>query len=376
MFSLTRRWRAPIHVIPLNYLLIPPFLLAVATIIALFAHSDVNVAMLWSQCHAHARVPALSRIPVVGTPLCGLASFFHAALDSLRTTALMAVVLAYVGALCTVCTLESARPCNSPNGIVRNPTPVWLLFNLLGGGAVWQLLIVPAFLIRTKGVFVSASGASSGNALEANAPNDLKLTKSNDYGRRVLDVETVAIPVALALGYYLPSTLMLTLNSYATIVIWLFFPLYVSAIRTSLRWALTKLRKSESKTVYPESSTTASALLYAIPIISSVLAHILVIYNSTLKDDRTEMTRSTIKFIEVDFIFIAFTVLYWVFVEIGWEVPIVMIGFSIAGGPGAGIVLGWLFREKLFAEDLGKDEESTETNDGAESVDEQTPLLQ
>ena len=34
--------------------------------------------------------------------------------------------------------------------VVAHPTPSWLLFNLLGGALVWQLLIVPAQIQRLR----------------------------------------------------------------------------------------------------------------------------------------------------------------------------------------------------------------------------------
>ncbi|KAH7318140.1 hypothetical protein B0I35DRAFT_409076 [Stachybotrys elegans] len=373
-----RRWRAPVHAVTLPYLMVLPVVLALVTIVALFFHSDVNVAMMWSQCHSHARIPQLSRIPIIGTPLCGLTSFFHAALDSHRTTALMAVILAYVGALSTVCTLESARPCNAPSRLIRNPTPAWLLFNLVGGAAVWQLIIVPAFLLRAKHHMVAdpqlptANSAATATA-SGTHPADHHDAHYQVRDRSIPDAEAIAIPVAVTLGYFLPSILMLAFNSYVTILLWLFFPLYVSAIRHIICYAIGKLRTSEPRTVHPEDTPPTLAFFYATPVLLSVLAHVFVIWNLTTPDDRAEMTRSTIKFIEIDFLFIAATVLYWVLVEVGWEVPLIMLGSSIAVGPGAGICLGWLLREKAMLNEL---EPEPITGHVPHRSDEQTPLLQ
>ncbi len=86
------------------------------------------------------------------------------------------------------------------------------------------------------------------------------------------------------------------------------------------------------------------------------------------------MTRATIKFIEIDFAFIAATALYWLFVEAGWRVALIMVVISVILGPGAGVCAGWIFREKHFgfiseaAPEGAFDEDAT-------VVGEETPLL-
>ncbi|KAL7954373.1 hypothetical protein V8C34DRAFT_294475 [Trichoderma compactum] len=306
-------WLAPpIQFASFKSLLVIPIILSVGTFVALFAHSDVDIALLWSQCHSRARIPGLSHIPLIGTPSCFLVSFFQCALDSLRSKAVMAVILSYVGALATVCTVESARRCNRPNSLIAKPTLWWLLFNLLGGAMVWQLVIVPAFLHRAKAL-VLAEKQSQGTGGEDSTVAAAEVEDIGEEGRTLPDSEAVAIPIAVAAGYFLPSILMLVFNSPATITVWLFFPLYV----------------------------------YALPIVLSIAAHAFVIWNLAQGDDRKKMTKLTVSFIEIDFQFIAWTVLYWVFVEAGWRVPLSMIAISVIAGPGTGTVLGWLYRERL-----------------------------
>ncbi|KYK60809.1 hypothetical protein DCS_01947 [Drechmeria coniospora] len=367
MASLDRFLVPPAHHLPLlPHLCVVPALLAVATAVALFVHSDVNAALLWSQCHARARLPLLTgSIPVVGTPLCFLLSFFKEALDSSRSRAVMGVVLAYVGALLTVSTLEAARRCHRRAiAVIRRPTGWWLLFNLIGGAFVWQLVVVPAFMHRAKAWFAIA-GAED-------ADDDADLT--------VPDAEAVAIPVAVALGFYLPAALMLAFHSPATIGVWLFFPVYVSVIRHALRWSLERSGRferaaeaSEPATVRVESRHGRAAAVYGLPILCAVVAHVFALVNLTTGgDDRKEMTRSTITFLEVDTQFVALTVLYWVFVEVGWRAPLAMVCAGVVLGPGAGLCLGWLYREKLLQAALdGRDGEGVED----EAADERTRLL-
>ncbi|EHK25924.1 uncharacterized protein TRIVIDRAFT_176263 [Trichoderma virens Gv29-8] len=345
-FSSSKWLAPPIQTASFKSLLVIPILLSIATFAALFTHSDVDIALLWSQCHSRARIPGLSHIPLIGTPSCFLVSFFQCALDSLRSKAVMGVILAYVGALATVCTVESARRCNRSNTLIAKPTLWWLLFNLLGGAMVWQLVIVPAFLHRAKAL-VLAEEQSRGTGHEdstvaAAAPED-----ASEEGRTLPDSEAVAIPIAVAAGYFLPSILMLVFNSPATITVWLFFPLYVSLVRQGVRYIVERIRRVSPTSIHHESHWQCVALVYALPIVLSVAAHIFVLWNLAQGDDRKKMTKLTVSFIEIDIQFIAWTVLYWVFVEAGWRVPLSMIATSILAGPGAGTIFGWLYRERL-----------------------------
>ncbi|KAL7893846.1 hypothetical protein HDV63DRAFT_102996 [Trichoderma sp. SZMC 28014] len=361
----------PIQTAPFKYLLVVPIVLSIATFAALFASSDVDIALLWSQCNAHARIPGLSRIPLLGTPACFLVSFFHSALDSLRSRAVMAVILAYVGALVTVCTVESARRCNRPNALIARPTLWWLVFNLLGGAMVWQLVIVPAFLHRAKALVTASSNANESES-EAEGEAESDAVNAKQQGRTLPDAEAVAIPIAVAVGYYLPSILMLAYNSPVTIAVWLFFPAYVSLVRQAVRLVIQRIRRVGPTDIHHESHWQSVALVYTLPVVLSVAAHVFVLWNLAQRDDRKELTKLTVSFIEIDFQFIAWTVLYWVFVEAGWQVPLSMIAISILAGPGAGTCLGWLHRERVLRNGFAG---LFESDDDERGVGEEAPLL-
>lgn len=370
------RWllAPPIQTAPFKALVAIPIVLSIATFASLFATSDVDIALLWSQCNAHARIPGLSRVPVLGTPACFLVSFFHSALDSLRSRAVMAVILAYVGALATVCTVESARRCNRPNALIARPTPWWLVFNLLGGAVVWQLVIVPAFLHRAKTlVLAKQQAARDGNENEVENENEMLHA---EQGRTLPDSEAVAIPIAVAVGFYLPSALMLAYNSPVTIGVWLFFPAYVSLVRQGVRFAVQSIRRAGPTDIHHESHWHSVALVYSLPVVLSVAAHLFVLWSLAQRDDRKELTKLAVSFIEIDFQFIAWTVLYWVFVEAGWRVPLSMIAISILAGPGAGTCLGWLHRERVLKKGFAKlFDEAEASGDDERRVVEAEPLL-
>lgn len=108
----TRRRPHPVEHFSLVPLMLPLLLLAAATAFVLFLSSDANVNSLFTKCFPPEHVPPMAQVPVVGPPMCCLVSFFHAALDSRRSSFIMNEILFYVGALLTVTTVESARLCN------------------------------------------------------------------------------------------------------------------------------------------------------------------------------------------------------------------------------------------------------------------------
>lgn len=358
--------RPLVQTLPMRYLMILPVILAVSTVGLLFAVSDVNVALLQSQCHSHARLPELSRIPVVGTFFCTLVSFFQISLDSWRAKAVMGVIIALAGSLITVTTVESARPCNKKARLVANPTPAWIILNLLGGAIIWQLLIVPVHLRRSRETFLEKDPQ---NQEEAGTDE-----REREEERNVPLSEVIAIPVSLLIGYYLPSALMVSLNSIATIATWQFFPVYVSFIRILVRFVVERFWPETATTmIHLESHRKSMAAVYALPTIVSILSQGTAFWSLTWPEDRKEMTRSTLPLIEMDLLSIGVATLYWVFAEVGWKIPAKMLGLSAVFGPGAGLVSGWVLRETVFREEIASSRQATQHGDGPS---EETPLLQ
>jgi hypothetical protein len=289
----------------------------------------------------------------------------------------MAVVLSFIAGLLTVSTVESARVCNGPAVLIAYPTGAWLLFNLLGGAVVWELVILPAFLVRSRQILAArreGSGARSpgGGMVAATHP---------DHGEAMRHLgsvaEAVAIPAAVAVGCVVPSILMLVSDAPVAILVWLFFPLWVSLVRQAVRASAVRLDEEKLRaSVHLESSRVWLGVTYAVPVVCSVLAHGLLLWSFIAgHDDRKEMTRATTKFIEIDVAFIGLTVLYWLFVEAGWRVALVMLVASIVLGPGAGICLAWVYREGK----VDPDRSVTVVAVGARPPDadpsEETPLL-
>lgn len=373
--STRRRVRHAVHALSLRYLLVVPILLAALTGYVLFAHGDTNMYMLYSQCRARARVPWLSRVPVVGGPACFVVSFFGAGAGATaggRARAVTAAALAYVGGLLTVSTVEAARLCNAPSALIACPTAPWLAFGLVGGGAlVWELVILPAFFHRSRAII-----AARRRGAPARLPEPADPTFGAAMRHLAGTAEAVAIPAAVAAGYVVPAVLMLVLAEPAAVLAWLLFPVWVSLARRLVRAAVLAVRARWRDSLHLESSRPALLAVYAVPVVCSALAHALLIWSLTQPDDRKEMARATTKFIVINAFFIGLTVLYWILVEAGWRVALVMVGASAVLGPGAGICLGWIYREQTVDPDPRVTVVAVGARRGSgDSPSEETPLL-
>ncbi|KAJ1329780.1 hypothetical protein MN608_06516 [Microdochium nivale] len=360
--SLSRR--SPlVHRLQLPVLLIVPVLFSIAAVLLFGFHGDLNVPLLASQCHSHARLPGLSRIPVIGVPICSYISLYQAANDAVRSVAHMGIILAFVGALLTVSLVESARLCNARASIIRYPTVPWLIFNLLGGVLVWDLVIIPAFMRHAKVL------RQQDDATRILGPD----ARRQDARALASRSELYAIPISVAFGFYLPCLFMLSVNSATAIGVWLFFPVLVALVRTAVTAVHIKYSKKDNGPFSMESRRVSVFAVYALPVLFSVLTHAFFIVNLFADDDRKEMTRSTLKFIEIDRLIIGASVLYWIVVESGLAPLAVMICVSVLFGTGAGLCQTWIMREKSLAE---QDDIENSQHDGAQhDALENTPLL-
>ena len=359
-----------------THLVIPLILLSIITAYILFVSSDSNVNALFERCFPSAssnnHAPPLSRIPMVGPPACCLVSFFQAALSSRRSSVIMSEILAYVGTLLTVTTMESARISNRPNWMIANPTTAWLISNLAGGAVIWQLAIVPVFLYHERQRFLtqtklkegsaeqqtpqSPSSASATGATQLISPPPRKSSlEDHCHGplhRHICSTELHAIPISVAIGYLIPCLPFLLRPSALSVFIWLFFPAYVSVIRQIVRrWVplpqFGHSERSSGATLQPESSNSALVWIYALPLACSLVAHLALVHDLLLvKDDRSPTTRAALSFIQTDFTAIGLTVLYWIFVEVGWRIALLSLLIGCVMGPGAGLCVSWMLRER------------------------------
>jgi len=356
-----------IHRLSPFFISIPLLILFISTVFLLFLSSNDNVAAIWLQCSPTTPtglLPPVSRIPLIGQPLCFLISFFGYAVASSRAFAVMSVILSFVGALLTVSTVESARIYNSPSFLIRNPTLPWLFFNLAGGAVAWQIIIVPAFISRSRRAhhiqssasprFLSegnpsstGQSASSPEVIDARDPN-----RGSEKRHLHSSAEIYAIPLSIIIGYVVPSAAMLFATSPTSIAIWLFFPLWVSLARHAIRRILILLpifpqfTNDESDTHHLESFNFSLAVVYAVPVLLSIISQVIIFNNLLDTDDGSPTTRAVLGFIEIDFSAIALTVFYWLLLEAGWKILGIALVCCFISGPGAGLVVGWIMREE------------------------------
>lgn len=347
--------KVPVHRFSYRQLVAVPVILSagyVATIIAL-SLQDVNPGLLYSQCHARAKIPWLSHVPLLGAPACYLVSFFQYAVSSSRSAAVLSEILGLIGALLTVTSLEAARLCNASATLIAHPTGPWLIFNLAGGQLVWGLVIVPAFLRRAKDL----------EPVEASPERRLAADSRNV----ALGVEAVAVPVSVVVGFFIPSLLMLFTRSSVAVFAWLFFPVYVAIVRQLVRWVLVRADAERFAPSFRVEDSAASLCgLYLPAVAMSAAAHVWLIVSLFMADDRREMTRSCLGFIQIDGLFIGLTALYWILVEGGWKSAGMSVLVSVLLGPGAGVCAGWLSREYAAHGAVAGD---------GETANEETPLL-
>ncbi|KLU92772.1 hypothetical protein MAPG_11713 [Magnaporthiopsis poae ATCC 64411] len=349
----------------LQLLIVPVRLTAgFVALVVVLSLRDVNPGLLYSQCHARARLPWLSHAPLLGAPVHYLVSFFHKALASTRSAASLAEVPAFVGGLLTVATLEAARLCNASSALIAHPTGPWLVFNPTGGEPVWVFVIVPAFLRRAKGL------------IPVDESPDARLAA--DSRNLAFAADAVVVPLSAALGFVAPSAAMLATNSPITILGLALLP------PSTLRSPATS-RAGPSYAPCPSVPRPASAsrrgagpswTSMAGPVVCSIAAHLwnlVVLIRGA--DGWREITRSTVEFIEIDAVFIGLTVLYWILVEGGWRLAGLMVLLSVLLGPGAGICAAWVCRE-WTAHAAGFVEKSGSVGpERTRGADEETPLL-
>ncbi|KAF4442592.1 hypothetical protein FACUT_1904 [Fusarium acutatum] len=371
-------------------LVLPLVLLGLGTAWILFLNSDPSVSAVFTKCFpldegdgvgdgsdgsdGETTTPFLATIPIVGPPVCCLVSFFRAALDSHRSAIIMGEILSYVGALLTVTTLESARACNQSSFLIRNPTPSWLLFNLAGGAVVWQLAIIPSFLSherkrqrlppeRCNSVSVNSVTAAQRQSSEEQqallGPRGQEQQQQHEHMQRHLDpVEPPAISVGVVLGYFVPCMLFVLASGTISILVWLFFPAYSSIVRIAVRRLLRVANPpgaAAGSSLHPESSRAAVLWLYLVPMLWSVVAHWLLLYNiAIVPDDRSHTTRAALGFIIADFTAIGLSVVYWMFAETGWRLALLSLAAGAVLGPGAGLCLAWVLREGIMASTEGR----------------------
>lgn len=369
---------------PFLTLFLPLAILALLTIAA-FAHAIHNnfdiLASLWTPCNG----PAVLGKPVVPAPLCFAIHFFQSAHATWRGRLEQAIIVSFLAGLATITAVKSGAQSqyleNDEAGadkkkrekksqveraqsdwgkgglisqeIIANLTVPWLLYSLALGALAWQGIIIPAFLYRRH------------QQSQSQAPSQLRLQTGWTYTDADADVvnedaHSLVVPLSIALGLFLPATIML-LNPSAPlpIIFFLLFPLSVTLIEYLIRRLTSQLT----------TQSTNKFLLFLPPTIASILAHITFLLSLTTttttpsthphNDATATATDAALVLLEIDHAAIYLTTLYWIYIKTNKNIGNVLatLATTITLGPGAGICVGWLYhRDDKATESTGKEE--------------------
>ncbi|KAK4183465.1 hypothetical protein QBC35DRAFT_393816 [Podospora australis] len=271
--------------------------------------------------------------------VCAMTKFFTITLTPPCGFAFHAVFLSFVAAVITVTRLDELRLSNlgRSNIITRNPQVSWLLSHVASGAVVLPLLLFPAHAAPARG-FTAAS-----NTIHHRLPNRAEL---------------LAIPVAVGLGFIVPSlALQVWPENSVVVLFWLFFPVLVSGIYPLARDTLkTRFSQPENRSA-SEQEVTASDLLalYGLPSSVSVLSHWLFLFVTYREKhypyELHEAAKVSLGILRADFWVMASTMLYWLAVEAGMSTTLWTLIGSVVGGPGAGLCLGWIMRDYGLAQE-------------------------
>lgn len=387
--------RLPVRLLPL----LP---IAVATIAAFGAAIRCNwedLSVLWTQ---GSREPLLLSLPFgsargpqlqlpLPTPLAFAVSFFQTAHASTRSRLEQAAIAAFLAGLATVTAVESARAqawqtsevrrrtevrdekSNSlvptenvvavvegenkqgsslSAKVVRNLAVPWLLYNLALGALSWQGIIIPAFILQQQ--------------QQQQQPRGFTGSVPGSSG------STTAISLSILLGLLFPAgAMILNPSAPAPVLAWLAFPLWVSLARRATSALFGKKltaapaggRRLPTTTDVDgdgdSSSGSSSRRVYALPILASAVAHLLLVAHILLGAEKNDhhrgnssLTRSAMLLLEIDHAAIFASVLYWVFTDAGGlRAVAATIAVTLALGPGAGVCAGWMYRDHLLQQD-------------------------
>lgn len=404
---------------PLVFVPWPLVILALGTITAFLVAINKNldnISHLWNQCSSSSSLNS----KLQPTALCFAVLFFQAALDSTRSKLEEAVIIGFLAGLATITAVEGTKygkrqdanigvvttrlqqqeedtadnaweegesslekgfhadyqgrnnhqaaagssiNISSSRMIVENLTIPWLLYNLAAGALAWQAIIIPAFLHEQR-IRLSAAGYPP----TSTEPKPARSTTRS---------EAIPILLGVTFGLLVPSTLMIVdPTSTATILVWLFFPLWVSLIQRTVWGVLRVSSRSPSDSGEPnhvETRRQANPLVlvpYAMPIMCSTVSHVLLAHNLlTQADDRGTLTHSAVLLLEIDHLAIFVAFLYWVwaraasstsstsarekarFFTTSLQPVLLTLVSSLLLGPGAGVCLGWVSSSSLCLED-------------------------
>lgn len=343
--------------IPAPYLFILP-ILCIAGSIGLF--SQVLPAVVES-CQRE----CVDVRPLAGQIACFLSAFFKQCLSHKSDSAFMACILALVSALLTVSHVEASRLVNQQSNLLTRPAWIWFAVNAITCAIVSPIVLCASIVRSRNAAEVSRGGeivhhGNSGDEDEGadeNIDRDENQSLSNvdtrapvaasatwAYQTRSLSSQkrTFSIPIAVAIGFVIPSILLLADPNPAVAAAWNIFPFAIYLVDSAAHRLLGGVEDNEH--YHAENNTGSAARIYCIPIAFSTVAHFYLVA-SLAREPAIVWTPST-KLMFINFCFMFLIYLYWILIESSTKTFWVTVLITCVAGPGAGVSIGWILKER------------------------------
>ena len=330
--------RLPVAETPLWKLSIVPVLITTIAIVLISLSIDPAIVSLWDICSSSSSpYPEISGVPVIGIPCCTLSIFFASTVATTSGQVFMSVFFSFITALITTTMVESQRQDETPNAVVRYPAATWLLVNIVSGAIVTPLVMAPGSFHHSRRCLRKQQQSRMASA--DGLPN-----------RAVHASAKLAIPLSVTGGFIIPSMILIFASSPTTVILWQFFPIYVTILFRLLSTILNQLRP----TLSTASQGRSKELLFTIPILLSILSYAgLIIYTFSLlfsqhHDEASHLTTATLHVLAINFLTIFTTLIYWLYVEGGTSTAREALKWTLVAGPGTGVCFGWITREEAM----------------------------
>jgi hypothetical protein len=277
----------------------------------------------------------------------------------------MACILALVSALLTVSHIEASRLVNQQSNLLTRPAWIWFAVNAITGAIVSPLVLCASIVRSRNGAGVSRgceivrydnSGDEDEGADESIGRTETQLLIYVDAGAPVAAsaawayhnrslssrTRTFSIPIAVAIGFVLPSILLLADPNPAIAAAWNLFPLAIYVVDLSAHRLLGG--EEDSEHYHAENNTRSAARIYCIPIALSMAAHFYLV--AALAREPVIAWTPSAKLMLINFCFMFLTYMYWILIESSATTVWVAVLMTCLAGPGAGVSIGWILKER------------------------------
>jgi len=263
---------------------------------------------------------------------CFFSAFFQQCLATPTSSAFIMSFLAFVTALLTISHVEASRQFNQPSSILTQPTWIWIAVNAVTGAMVTPVILCANINHHKDGAVVQRNDPRACSESEVDTPPRTELSESEIrplishhdadtstttsasriHDRHLFSLQrTYAIPIAIFVGFVLPSAMLIICPTPVVSGLWNFFPFTIFAVHAL---ALRLLGGDGRSSFHAERNVASVARIYAIPVALSILAHVyLVACWIWAKAGVQDQWGPASKLMLINFWAIVTTYFYWLF---------------------------------------------------------------